>query len=144
MKLNLEHNTSSVGDSQMLPLINVVFLMLAFILITGNIEKPNESHAEAIELNIPFSTSNVDQEQHDVVVILIGPNFAMVDDTRTTINRVVDVFPLSTSEIANAKVLIIADATLTAHTTRRVLKRLRDLGLKRISLATSQVISTST
>ena len=144
MKLNLEHNISSVGDSQMIPLINVVFLMLAFILITGNIEKSNERHPDLQELKIPFSTSKLDQEQHDVVVTLIGPNFAMVGDTRTTIERIADVFPLTASESADANVLIRADATLSAHTTRDVLKRLRDLGLKRISLATSQVAHGST
>lgn len=143
MNLNLEHNIASVGDSQMIPLINVVFLMLAFILITGNIEKSNERHADLQELNIPYSTSKLDQEQHDVVVTLVEPNFALVDNTRTTIERIVEVFPLSASEIADAKVLIRADATLSAQSTKEVLKRLRDLGLKRISLATSQVVSGS-
>ena len=143
MNLTMEHNTSSVSDSQMIPLINVVFLMLAFILITGNIEKSNERNPDIQELDIPSSTSNLDQESHDVTVTLDKSGAVYVDATATTIDEIASQFPLTASEIADAKVLIRADATLSAHKTRDVLKQLRDLGLRRISLATVRAYSSN-
>ena len=136
MNLNEEQTTSSVSDSQMIPLINVVFLMLAFILITGNIEKSNESNPDLQELKIPSSTSNLDQELHDVTVTLDKMGAVYVNETQTTIEEFIETFPLSASELADAQVLIRADASLSANITREVLKQLRDLGLRRISLAT--------
>lgn len=127
----------------MIPLINVVFLMLAFILITGNIEKSNERNPDIQELDIPSSTSNLDQESHDVTVTLDKSGAVYVDATATTIDEIASQFPLTASEIADAKVLIRADATLSAHKTRDVLKQLRDLGLRRISLATVRAYSSN-
>ena len=141
MNLIQEHNTSNVSDSQMIPLINVVFLMLAFILITGNIEKSNEGNPELQELAIPSSTSNLDQELHDVTVTLDKSGSMYIDETATNIDAFSEMFPLSASDIANAKVLIRADASVSAHATREVLKELRDLGLRRISLATVRAYS---
>ncbi len=136
MNLIQEHNTSSVSDSQMIPLINVVFLMLAFILITGNIEKSNERNPELQELAIPSSTSNLDQELHDVTVTLDKSGSVYIDETATNIDTFAEMFPLSASDISDAQVLIRADASVSAHAIREVLKELRDLGLRRISLAT--------
>ena len=136
MNLNLEHTIASVSDAQMIPLINVVFLMLAFILITGNIEKSNQDSPAFQELQIPSSTSNLDQEPHDVTVTLEKTGTVYVDDTQTTIEEFPEVFPLPANEIANSQVLIRADSSVSAHTTREVLRQLRDLGLRRISLAT--------
>lgn len=143
MNLNIEHSTSSVSDSQMIPLINVVFLMLAFILITGNIEKSNERSPDVQELDVPSSTSNHDQEVHDVTVTLDKTGSVYVDEIATSIDTLVDVFPLEPSEISEAQVLIRADASVPAHTTREVLKKLRDLGLRRISLATVRAYSSN-
>ena len=143
MNLNIEHSTSSVSDSQMIPLINVVFLMLAFILITGNIEKSNERSPDVQELDIPSSTSNLDQEVHDVTVTLDKTGSVYVDEIATSIDTLVDVFPLEASEISEAQVLIRADASVPAQTTREVLKKLRDLGLRRISLATVRAYSSN-
>lgn len=141
MNLNIEHNTSNVSDSQMIPLINVVFLMLAFILITGNIEESNERNPDIQELAIPSSTSNLDQEPHDVTVTLNKSGFVYVDETMTHLENFAESFPLLVSDVADAQVLIRADASVSAHTTREVLKNLRDLGLRRISLATVRAYS---
>lgn len=141
MNLNVDNNTSNVSDSQMIPLINVVFLMLAFILITGNIEKSNERNPEIQELAIPSSTSNLDQESHDVTVTLDKSGLVYVDKTATNIETFAETFPLSTSDIADAQVLIRADASVSAHATRDVLRELRDLGLRKISLATVRAYS---
>ncbi|MXZ43465.1 MAG: biopolymer transporter ExbD [Gammaproteobacteria bacterium] len=143
MNLNIEHSTSSVSDSQMIPLINVVFLMLAFILITGNIEKSNERSPDVQELDVPSSTSNLDQEVHDVTVTLDKAGSVYVDEIATSIDTLVDVFPLEPSDISEAQVLIRADASVPAHTTREVLKKLRDLGLRKISLATVRAHSSN-
>ena len=141
MNLNLEHNTSNVSDSQMIPLINVVFLMLAFILITGNIEKSSEKSPDIQELAIPSSTSNLDQEPHDVTVTLNKSGSVYVDEIATSMDDFAEQFPLSANDIADAQVLIRADASVSAYTTREVLKKLRDLGLRRISLATVRAYS---
>lgn len=127
----------------MIPLINVVFLMLAFILITGNIEKSNERSPDIQELDVPSSTSNLDQEIHDVTVTLDKTGSVYVNESATTIDELVDGFPLEASEILGAQVLIRADASVPAHTTREVLKKLRDLGLRRISLATVRAYSSN-
>ncbi len=141
MNLIQEHNTSNVSDSQMIPLINVVFLMLAFILITGNIEKSSEKSPDIQELAVPSSTSNLDQERHDVTVTLDKSGSVYIDKTATNIDDFAETFPLSASDIVEAQVLIRADASVPAHATREVLKKLRDLGLRRISLATVRAYS---
>ena len=136
MNLHLEHNTANIGDLQMIPLINVVFLMLAFILITGNIEKSNQNNPALQELVVPSSTSNLDQEVHDITVTLDQNGTIFLDDNETTIQRLGEDIRLAASKIASTKVLIRADASVAAQSTREVLKHLRDVGLRKISLAT--------
>ena len=127
----------------MIPLINVVFLMLAFILITGNIEKSSESIPDLHELKIPSSTSNLDQEPHDVTVTLDKMGAVYVNESQTTMEELIESFPLTASELTDAQVLIKVDASVSANTTREMLKKLRDLGLRRISLATVRAYSSN-
>lgn len=133
--------TKSLGDSHMIPLINVVFLMLAFLMITGEVQKSQEDDlADVLNIQTPESTNSRDRDEHDCTI------FIDVNETLHFNRRAVNLNMLSI-EVANLiasrdelKVLVEVDARVAANSTQNLLRTLRESGVKTVSIAT---VSTS-
>ena len=120
----------------MIPLINVVFLMLAFFMIAGQIQK-----SDNVRLNTPESLSDMDRER-SLVTISINANEELFvngvsTDENQLIERIKSIGTAGSIEESHT-ILVRADARLPASKTREVLKLLRQAGLQRVSLATLQ------
>ena len=127
-------------DNSLIPLINVVFLMLAFFMIAGQI-----APSDAIRLNPPDSLSPRLQEA-DAVTLLVTKNQALFlhgrpvreEQLTAEIRRLL----AESTERENLRVLVKADADLPAVELRKILSRLRAGGLLRVSLGTESTTRT--
>ena len=118
----------------MIPLINVVFLMLAFFMILGQIES-----SDAVRLDPPDSLSLEVQGDYAATLLITAQQSLYLNDQPLRreqlageIRRLLE----AAADPQSVRVLVKADATLPATELRLVLARLRTAGLLRVSLAT--------
>ena len=119
------------GDQEILPLINVVFLLLIFFMVAGRLEA-----GDPFAVDPPLSTEE-DPAGEQTLVILLGAdgrkavNGALVSDANleTTIRRYLDIdMPV--------KVRIKADGRADAAQLLTVLELFRDAGVETVRLLT--------
>lgn len=121
-------------DNSMIPLINVVFLMLAFFMILGRIEG-----SDAVRLDPPESLSRQAQDEYTATLLVTERMSLYLDDRPLRLERVAEEVRRvldSSADPQDVRVLVKADASLPASDLRDVLARLRAAGLLRVSLAT--------
>ena len=121
-------------DNSMIPLINVVFLMLAFFMILGRIEG-----SDAVRLDPPESLSRQFQAEYTATLLVTERLSLYLDDRPLRLERVAEEIRRvldSAADPQEVRVLVKADASLPASDLRQVLARLRAAGLLRVSLAT--------
>ena len=121
-------------ENSMIPLINVVFLMLAFFMILGQIES-----SDAVRLDPPDSLSLEVQGDYTATLLITAQQSLYLNDRPLRreqlageIRRILE----AAADPQSVRVLVKADATLPATELRLVLARLRTAGLLRVSLAT--------
>ncbi|MYF58760.1 MAG: biopolymer transporter ExbD [Gammaproteobacteria bacterium] len=121
-------------ENSMIPLINVVFLMLAFFMILGQIER-----SDAVRLDPPDSLSLEVQGDYSATLLITAQQSLYLNDRPLRreqlageIRRILE----AAADPQSVRVLVKADATLPATELRLVLARLRTAGLLRVSLAT--------
>ena len=124
----------------MIPLINVVFLMLAFFMIAGQI-----APSDAIRLNPPDSLSPRLQEAH-AVTLLVTKNRALFLDGRPVreeqLTAEIRRLLAESAEPELLRVLVKADEDVPATGLRNILALLRAGGLLRVSLGTESIART--
>lgn len=121
-------------DNSMIPLINVVFLMLAFFMIVGQIQS-----SDAVRLDPPESLSDRTQGEYAATVLVTVRRSLYLDDRPLRQEQLVGEVRLlleSAPDPQGVRVLVKADAALPATDLRKVLAHLRSAGLLRVSLAT--------
>lgn len=118
----------------MIPLINVVFLMLAFFMILGQIER-----SDAVRLDPPDSLSLEVQGDYTATLLITAQQSLYLNDRplrREQLSGEIRRILEAAADPQSVRVLVKADASLPATELRLVLARLRTAGLLRVSLAT--------
>jgi len=121
-------------ENSMIPLINVVFLMLAFFMILGQIESP-----DAVRVDPPKSLSREAQGEYAATLLVAANQSLYLNNRRLDpgeltgeIRRLLE----TAADPQSVRVLVKADGSLPATELREVLALLRAGGLLRVSLAT--------
>ncbi|MYF08995.1 MAG: biopolymer transporter ExbD [Rhodospirillaceae bacterium] len=121
-------------ENSMIPLINVVFLMLAFFMILGQIER-----SDAVRLDPPDSLSLEVQGDYTATLLITAQQSLYLNDRplrREQLSGEIRRILEAAADPQSVRVLVKADASLPATELRLVLARLRTAGLLRVSLAT--------
>lgn len=128
-------------DDNLIPLINIVFLMLIFFMVAGQISESDpikvqppgsmsEQHSEVKPLTIVVSTEGqiaVGQKQvaEQDLVSVINAHFQQAEDPETF------------------RLLVKVDANLAVEQLQHVLSLIKQTGIKRIALATQKQATAS-
>lgn len=117
-------------DDSMIPAINIVFLLLIFFMIAGHIEARNE------QLQIPQSSSEKDLETQDVDIQILAKGSYVLNgqETDVSLTEALQLLTLSSESIITLHV----HRDLPASSLDPVLKSTRQLGIKRLQIATVQ------
>lgn len=133
MTVELSQNRPS-SDTQLIPLINVVFLMLAFFMIAGQIQK-----SDAVSLETPISESESDRQLSPITISVTRDELIYVNGTLVQLEELADHISAMRKEIGlstSPSILLRVDARLAAVRTRAILGVLRETGIGEVSLAT--------
>lgn len=125
----------SNDDDNMVPLINVVFLMLVFFMVAGQIKK-----ADPVVIVPPHSINDTRAVNDPNVVIVLGVDDSLyVDDQSKTIDGVQSYLEEQFSLSLNKEafwVQIKADGAISLDKLRPIFNQVRLAGLPKVSLAT--------
>ena len=131
------HLTNDNGDDQLIPLINVVFLMLIFFMVVGRL-----APSDRFPVNPPTSHSHQTAVENSVTISVTLEGRLTVGDTPVTpdlltveLRRSLDA--AMTDGQGQPEIHIRADAKLTMAQLSPILERLRDSGLSKVRVLTS-------
>lgn len=122
------------SDSNLIPMINVVFLLLIFFMIAGQI-----SPYQAGEVQLPNARSNKAPQPPLLTLTIRADGRLKVDDQPLTLAELAPLLSQRLQPGSAQLVAIKADRALTARQLDAVLAPLRQLGIARVTLYSEQV-----
>ncbi len=130
---------SSNSDDNLIPLINVVFLMLIFFMVAGHIEA-----SDGVDISPPTSRNEADINLDKLKVVVSSDSKTFVEGKELSaqeltdrLNHYIDMF--SEAENNKAVVELKADNQLTAEALQEVLMLIKSAGINHISLVTQSL-----
>lgn len=138
--MNLDSSSSPLpSETQLIPLINVVFLMLAFFMIAGQVQK-----SDSVMLDTPISESEAERKPNPITISITMDEQIYVNGIQVARNELVSQLQsldVEDNSTLSSHILVRADARLAATRTRAILSILRDAGISEVALATLQTVS---
>ncbi len=113
------------------PLINVVFLLLIFFMLTGTISRP-----DLLDIQPPKASAGTDEAAAGVRIQLSAEGRMAIDKKRMTLDEVAAAVAQRRLAEPTVKIVIAADGKAEAGKVLNLLDALRRAGVERISLAT--------
>lgn len=132
--MNIERSKQLNREINLVPLINVIFMLLIFFLTAGSIQK-----FEIIQVDLPLADSGKVLDEGHVVIVLGKYNEILLND------ELIDVKDLQTKAGKLLKdnprkiISLKADAKLEAKKVIDVMNLLREVGGQNLSLVTQSV-----
>lgn len=141
MILDTESNArADSNDDNLIPLINVVFLMLIFFMVAGHIEA-----SDGIEVSPPASINEEDAPVEKLKIVVSNQGALFVDskpfsneELTRHLRQYIDSF--SEGEIDKTLVELKADSQLTAEKLQDILMLIKSIGINRVSLVTQSEV----
>lgn len=125
----------SQGDDSVIPLINVVFLMLIFFMVAGQIQK-----SDPIPVTPPTSINEARAETEPNALIVVGAaDEIFLNDETVTLEQVEERLNQLFAETLDKEafwVQIKADGQLSVDQLRPLFSAIRHTGLTKVSIAT--------
>ena len=133
MKLKNKFNQDDkITDSNLLPLVNIIFLLLIFFLLAGVIEKKRD----LLNINLPEAT--IEQfTGKDRPELHIYPNGKIrLDGSDVTLKNLSDSLKKRYPQLKDSELLVTDDADITSKHLNEILLILDRTKVKKISLLT--------
>ena len=127
VKLPSTHRKSRV---EMIPLIDVVFLLLAVFIYT----MLSMAVHRGLNLNLPRSDSAEIEKQLIISVSIDEKGLVYIDKQRVDLKELTEILSAMTMDRKNPGVLLFADKGIPYQDLFKVLDKIREAGLTRISL----------
>ena len=135
--MNLKRSKNEDLDVNITPLIDVVFLLLIFFMVSTTFERQSE-----IEVVLPKAAIDAPQKDTFVMEIIINAEGTYFINGRRVINTQIDTLKQAMLKVANGRedppIIVSADAKTTHQSVVTVMDAARQLGFIHLSFATSQ------
>lgn len=124
------------SDDNLVPLINIVFLMLIFFMVAGQI-----TASDAVAVQAPESLTAVQGEEHSVTLLVAADSAMYLDNVEVSPDLLVVKLEELLDEATTAddvSVLVKADAALPVEALQKVFGHIKKAGLLKVTLLTRQ------
>ena len=128
MKLRIKKSKIDNSDN-LLPLVNIIFLLLIFFMMAGVIQKTKELN----DVNLATVTIEEYQENNQPVLFINKNGQLILDDTPVTLENLKNNLESVSGE---KKLLIAADGDLISQQLNDVLTELHDSKISKVTLIT--------
>lgn len=138
MNLRPGHKEESV-DVNLTPLIDVVFLLLIFFMVSTTFDR----HAK-LKVSLPEASTQATQQQHDPLVLSIDAKGNYYLNDRQIVNQQLDTLKQAilktlgdnAMDIKNVALVLRADANTPHQSVVRAMDAASQIGLTKLSIAT--------
>ncbi|MFP3976475.1 ExbD/TolR family protein [Marinobacter sp. KMM 10035] len=124
------------SDDNLVPLINIVFLMLIFFMVAGQI-----TASDAVMVQAPESLTAAQGKEHSATVLVAADGSMYLDNAEVSPDRLVEKLGNLLDEaetVDGVSVLVKADAMLPVEVLQEVLQHIKKAGLLKVALLTRQ------
>ena len=128
MKLRITKSKIDNSDN-LLPLVNIIFLLLIFFMMAGVIEKTKKLN----DINLATVTIEEYQENNQPILFINKNGQLILDDTPVTLENLKNNLESVSGE---KKLLIAADGDLISQQLNEVLTELHDSKISKVTLIT--------
>jgi biopolymer transport protein ExbD len=136
--MNLQPGGEDEPEVNLTPLIDVVFLLLIFFMVSTTFE-----HQSRIQIELPEATASPDEIEEESIVIIIDAQGRYFIDEQQVVNTELKTLKSAISKVLGDRVAvpvtIRADANTPHQAVITALDATSQLGLTKISLATSNI-----
>lgn len=138
LRVDFRPNRRDEVDLDITPLIDVVFLLLIFFMVSTTFE-----HNSEINITLPSSSKEITQAKPDAVNVGLDSQGAVYINDKALVNAQIETIKTALSEalvgLDEPPVIISADANASHQSVVRVMDAARQLGLVKITFATQEL-----
>jgi biopolymer transport protein ExbD len=130
-------NKKSSNEDNLIPLINVVFLMLIFFMVAGVIRETDN-----VDMSHPASITTQALAKQELTLVVNKDESILIDDLLVThegLTSQLMQLRQATENIADVYLVLRVDSSLPAKRLHKVLKSIRDAGLLKVQLLTERL-----
>ena len=126
-----ERTQRKTFEISLIPLINVIFLLVIFFLITGQI-----ASNDGLQADLPISTTG-DLQDSSGIVITVNNSSILINETVVPFENMAVFLAVNTEQEALERLVTIkADNNIDARIITKVIKILSRIGVKNVTIAT--------
>jgi len=137
---SIQHSKPNQDDN-LIPLINIVFLMLIFFMVAGHI-----SQSDPLKVQPPTSSSETHESQEPLVLVVTTDGQIAFDQAIVTKEelaaQITEKFEAADDK-KGFNLLVKVDANLAVEELQSILQIIKQTGLKRVALATQKTAEKS-
>ena len=117
----------------MVPLINIVFLLLIFFMLSTTLVAP-----EKIPIEAPQSKNSQEQQKHQFSLTIVEAGDIFYEGSKTSLIEIFESLQRSNQQTGEIELLIKADSNARTKVVLSVLEAARAAGVGKVSLATQR------
>ncbi len=130
--MEFEKRRELPGAINLVPLINIVFLLLIFFMLTSTLATP-----DAFDVTLPESVHGEAAASQPIVILVSGEGALALNNEPVELSVLVRELTAAREARRDAPLMIKADARATTADVAAVLRRARAAGVERVGLATA-------
>ena len=115
----------------LVPLINIVFLLLIFFMLSGTLTKK-----DFFEVSPPESNTGASAEAPELVILISKDNKIALDNKPIKVNELETILSKELENRNIEEVLIKVDGNAKSGILSKVIKHIRNVGIKRAAIVT--------
>ena len=119
----------------LVPLINIVFLLLIFFMLSGTLSKK-----DLFEVEPPSSYPASNAESPEIIILISSDNKISLDDKIISSNELEAYLTSLLNKQSIEEVLIKADGNASSGTLSKVIRMIRNTGIKRAAIVTKSIL----
>jgi len=134
----MQQNKRDDLDVNITPLIDIVFLLLIFFMVSTTFDRKSE-----IDVTLPQATTDSPKKQDDIIEIIVSADGMFYVNGKRVVNKQVATLKQALLKVANGRadppIIISADAKATHQAVVSVMDAARQLGFVHLAFATAQI-----
>ena len=119
----------------LVPLINIVFLLLIFFMLSGTLSKK-----DLFEVDPPLSYTGSNAESPEITILIRDDNKISLDNKIIPLNNLEAYLTSLLKNKSIEEVLIKADGNASSGTLSKVIRMIRNTGIKRAAIVTKNLL----
>ncbi|MGK2739571.1 ExbD/TolR family protein [Tepidicaulis sp. LMO-SS28] len=131
--IEFEENPRRRQIETVVPLINVVFLLLIFFLLTGTLKKSDE-----VDVDLPVGQVDDKKHEEELVLYVEADGFVHFQDLVMDAQMAPYMLRNRFKELSASAVTVKADQAAAAHDLIQLMEGLRNIGVEEVMLITQQ------